>query len=116
MTLCPSCQSINIIKNGKTYYGKQNHKCKDCGRQFVLDNEYYIKCERRKRIKKALNERISLLGICRVFEVGLPWLLDFAESVWKAVPDDIDLTEAWLTKLRPTNSKVIGLQLDIALR
>ena len=80
MTLCPSCQSINIIKNGKTYYSNQNHKCKDCGRQFVLNNEHYIKSDRRKRIKKALNERISLLGICRVFEVSLPWLLDFAES------------------------------------
>jgi hypothetical protein len=27
-----------IVKNGKTYYGKQNHKCKDCNRQFVICN------------------------------------------------------------------------------
>ena len=32
---CPSCDSEHIVKNGRTRYGKPNHKCKDCGRQFV---------------------------------------------------------------------------------
>ncbi|PHN02381.1 IS1 family transposase [Flavilitoribacter nigricans] len=114
MILCPSCQSIKIVKNGKTYYGKQNHKCKDCGRQFVLNNRHYIKQGQREMIRKALNERISLLGICRVFSVSLPWLLDFAESVWKAVPMDIGLSESWLKKLRPKKAQLIVLQLDEA--
>lgn len=109
MTLCPSCQSIKLIKNGKTSYGKQNHKCKSCGHQFVFNNEHHIRSDRRKMISKALNERISLLGICRVFSVSLPWLLDFAESIWKAVSADIGLNESWLNKLRPNGAQVIGL-------
>ena len=30
MNHCPHCQSIKIVKNGKTYYGKQNYKCRSC--------------------------------------------------------------------------------------
>jgi insertion element IS1 protein InsB len=30
---CPGCGSTNISKNGKQK-GKQNHICKECGRQF----------------------------------------------------------------------------------
>ncbi|MBE9031392.1 IS1 family transposase, partial [filamentous cyanobacterium LEGE 11480] len=33
---CPSCQSTQVVKNGKIHNGKQNHKCRNCGRQFVL--------------------------------------------------------------------------------
>ncbi|MEZ4989818.1 MAG: IS1 family transposase [Saprospiraceae bacterium] len=114
MPICPSCQSIKIVKNGKTYYGKQNHKCKDCKRQFVLNNKHHITQEQREMIQKALNERISLLGICRVFDVSLPWLLDFAASVWKAAPVNIGLDELWLKKLRPKKAQLIVLQLDEA--
>lgn len=32
--ICPKCQSTNINKNGLKR-GKQNHICKDCGRQFI---------------------------------------------------------------------------------
>lgn len=31
---CPRCQSENYSKYGKTYYGKQRYRCRDCGRQF----------------------------------------------------------------------------------
>jgi insertion element IS1 protein InsB len=34
---CPSCSSQSISRNGLTRHGKQNYKCRDCGRQFVLD-------------------------------------------------------------------------------
>ncbi|WP_406603405.1 IS1/IS1595 family N-terminal zinc-binding domain-containing protein [Neolewinella aurantiaca] len=34
--------SGKVVKNGKTYYGKQNHKCKDCNRQFVTNNKHTI--------------------------------------------------------------------------
>jgi len=80
----------------------------------VLNNKHHIPEARRSLIQKALNERISLLGICRVFDVSLPWLLNFAESVWKAVPSDIGLTQVWLNRLRPKKSQLIVLQLDEA--
>lgn len=114
MLTCPDCHDCNIKKNGKTHYGKQNHKCKDCGRQFVKNNVHTIDESKKERIKKALNERISLRGICRVFEVGLTWLLGYAVQVWEEVPDDIGIDNKLLNKLRPENAQLIVLQLDEA--
>ena len=34
---CPACRSQQFKKNGHVHNGKQNHQCKDCGRQFVVD-------------------------------------------------------------------------------
>jgi len=33
--ICPTCGSDDVRKNGMTRRGKQNHKCRQCGRQFV---------------------------------------------------------------------------------
>ena len=32
-------KTINIVKNGKIHNGKQNYKCRDCGRQFVENRQ-----------------------------------------------------------------------------
>jgi insertion element IS1 protein InsB len=40
---CPTCGSHDISKNGMTRRGKQNHKCRDCGRQFVEDPQWQPK-------------------------------------------------------------------------
>ncbi len=37
--VCPSCDSGQVVWNGKTYYHKQNYKCNTCGRQFVANPE-----------------------------------------------------------------------------
>ena len=50
------------VKNGRTYYGKQNHKCKRCKRQFVAP-KVEKKLELKETVKKLLLERISLRGI-----------------------------------------------------
>jgi insertion element IS1 protein InsB len=71
---CPHCKLSHSKKNGHTHYGKQNHQCKGCGRQFVTDSQRITEDER-QRIKKLLLERISLCGICRVMGVSLRWLL-----------------------------------------
>jgi transposase-like protein len=34
---CPSCKSNRTVKNGRIQNGKQNYRCRDCGRQFVQD-------------------------------------------------------------------------------
>jgi predicted RNA-binding Zn-ribbon protein involved in translation (DUF1610 family) len=34
---CPKCGSYHTIKNGSTHNGKPKRKCKDCGRQFVIN-------------------------------------------------------------------------------
>jgi transposase-like protein len=32
---CPASGAQHFKRNGHTHNGKQNHRCKDCGRQFV---------------------------------------------------------------------------------
>jgi len=74
---CPNCYSMNIKKHGHIHNGKQNYRCKDCGRQFVLHPENKrISTETEGLIRRLLLERISLRGICRVVNVSLPcWSL-----------------------------------------
>jgi transposase-like protein len=36
---CPRCQSPNISRNGKKSNGKQKYLCKDCGRQFISNQD-----------------------------------------------------------------------------
>jgi insertion element IS1 protein InsB len=34
---CPRCGSKNVVNNGHTHSGKQNFKCQECARQFVME-------------------------------------------------------------------------------
>ncbi|WP_445301437.1 IS1/IS1595 family N-terminal zinc-binding domain-containing protein [Microcoleus sp. Pol10D4] len=34
---CPNCGCEEVSRNGQTRHGKQNYKCRECGRQFVLN-------------------------------------------------------------------------------
>ena len=56
---CPKCLSTNIKKNGSTHYGRQNHKCKACDRQFVFPNHHNISESVKEQIRKALKMRKS---------------------------------------------------------
>src|ERR1044071_1495704 len=78
---CPQCGSRWFKRNGHIHTGKQNHRCKLCGRAFVLEPENsVITEEQRILIERLLLERISLRGICRAVGVGLRWLLQFMAS------------------------------------
>jgi len=88
---CPSCNSTRTKKNGHIHNGKQNHRCKKCGRQFVQNPTQKLIPEKdRERIRKLLLERLSLLGICRVMSVSLRWLLGFIVSEYEQLPDDLN--------------------------
>ncbi len=83
---CPTCQSQQVVKNGKIHNGKQNHKCQDCGRQFVRDPQNKIISDETKRlIDKLLLERIPLAGIARVAEVSEPWLQQYVNRKYEQV-------------------------------
>ena len=110
MLICPDCYSCKIKKNGSTHYKKQNHKCKICNRQFVLNNKHTVKPDRRRRIKMALKERLSLRAICRVFEVSLNWLQSFARSLWQQTPSDLGLSKEHVTQVKKL--QVFGIQAD----
>ena len=75
---CPDCGSTNIVKNGKIHNGKQNHKCKDCSRQFVEDPQHKLIDKQTKTlIDKLLLEKIPLAGIARVADVSEVWLQQY---------------------------------------
>lgn len=89
-TCCPSCGSVAFKKNGINQYGDQNHKCLDCGKQFVLDpQQKLISEETRTLIRSLLLERLSLRGICRVTGVSKTWLLDFVKEAYSKTPSDL---------------------------
>ena len=112
MLTCPSCTSGKIIKNGKTHYGKQNHKCKDCGRQFVDNNHHTVTQDRRQYITALLKERISLRGICRSMGVSLNWLMSFAGTRWEQTPSDLGVKYDWLDTLTDEALQNVELQID----
>lgn len=89
---CPQCGSTCYKKNGHLPTGKQNYRCQRCGRQFVRQAEdCQITPEQRALIKRLLQERLSLRGICRAVEVSLPWLLSFVAACYEAAPDDLNI-------------------------
>ena len=88
---CPACDSIRTKKNGHIHNGKQNRRCKKCGRQFVENpRQKLISVEKREQIRNLLLERIPLRGICRAMGVSLGWLLGFIASEYEQLPDDLN--------------------------
>lgn len=88
---CPSCSSSCIKLNGHIHNGKQNHLCKDCGRQFVGHNsQKLINAAQKATIDKLLLEKISLTGIARVVEVSQVWLQGYISELYAAQPDDLN--------------------------
>jgi insertion element IS1 protein InsB len=96
---CPQCGSSKYKKNGHIHTGKQNHQCKDCGRQFVQAFEQYcIAQEKRALIERLLVERLSLRGICRAVGVTLKWLLGFLVQCFQALPDHLHVQPVTCTR------------------
>ncbi len=85
-TCCPLCGSFVFKKNGINQHGDQNHKCLECGRQFVLDPHNKIISEETKDlIRKLLIEKLPLRAICRVADVSKTWLLQFLKDEYSKV-------------------------------
>jgi transposase-like protein len=47
---CPECGSQQFKTNGHIHNGKQNHRCKDCGRQVVGDATKRVMDEEDRRV------------------------------------------------------------------
>ena len=83
---CPTCHSSHGVKNGSIHNDKQNHRCKDCGHQFVQDPQNKIIDEATKHlIDQLLLEKISLAGIARVAEVSEVWLQQYVNAKYQQV-------------------------------
>jgi transposase-like protein len=90
--VCPRCKSPKYKKNGHIHNGKQNHQCKDCGRQFVdCFEQDLVSDDTRALVERLLLERLSLRGICRAAGVKLKWLLGFIVTCFEALPDHLNV-------------------------
>ena len=83
---CPTCGSHDISKNGTTRRGKQNYKCRDCGRQFVEDPQWKPKDKDTfSLVELLLLEKIPLAGIARVTRVSGSWLQEYVNQAYAKV-------------------------------
>ena len=90
---CPNCQSTQVVKNGRIHNGKQNHKCRNCGRQFVENpQQKIISGETKQLIDKLLLEKLPLAGIARVCDVSEPWLQNYVNQKYETVPKQVDVS------------------------
>lgn len=89
---CPVCQSTHVVKNGSIHNGKQNFKCRECGRQFVQDPQNKIIAQPTKAlIDKLLLEKIPLAGIARVAGVSEPWLQSYVNEKYQNIPPQVSV-------------------------
>ena len=90
LAACPACDSTHIVKNGKIHNGKQNYKCRKCGRQFVQHPQNKtIDSTTNTLIDKLLLEKIPLAGIARVIGVSEPWLQHYVNEKYQSVPRQV---------------------------
>jgi len=43
----------------------------------------------KERICRSLLERVSLEGICRIFDISMPWLLRFMKKTFQSLPENL---------------------------
>jgi IS1 family transposase len=105
---CPRCEETDYKKNGKAHHGKQNYRCRCCGRAFLRElGRGRVSPEQQELVKKRLLERISLRGICRVVGVSLGWLLNYLVSLYEALPDHL------YVDLEQVNNSVLIQRLEV---
>jgi IS1 family transposase len=117
------------MKNGATRRGKQNYKCRDCGRQFVENPQW----QRRGKdstvmIDRLRLEKIPLAGIARVLKLSESWLQGYVNQCYKVVPRQVQVTpkpkgalsvqmdELWSFVDDKGNKQWVWLALDVTTR
>lgn len=90
---CPHCHGEYTVLNGKTYYGKQNYKCRNpnCRRQFVERKIDEVQDYKEELLSVLLLERISLRGIGRVLEKSLTWIYHRMKILWELLPKELPI-------------------------
>ena len=67
---CIKCNG-KCVKNGKLKSGKQQYKCKECGKQFTENAEKkYISHGEWEVVERLLLEKISIAGISRATKIS----------------------------------------------
>lgn len=105
MTTCPHCQSLYIVKKGKSHYGKQNYKCHNCHRQAVERKPEQLFS--REELLSLLLERLSLRAIACLLRVSVGWVVPRVKALWQEVDEALPLG-----KLEKTEVQVLCVEAD----
>ena len=117
--VCRVCGSSNIVKNGTNKCGHAQYHCKDCGVYRVLEPVRSHSKEEKDKILRTYQERASLRGLERIFEVSrqtvAKWLRsavkdlpDLKDTLLPAQPDDVlELDEVWSFVFRKSRKRWI---------
>ena len=104
---CTKCASTNIRRNGLSPAGKQKFHCKACNTYSTLEPDNGYSDEFKETVLKAYDEKSSMRGISRTFEISRPTLVRWiqkkvsslstlAKTLLPARSDDIlELDEVW---------------------
>ena len=93
MVSCTQCHSNQTVKNGKTHSGTQSYRCRNCGKQFVLNpKKGPISQETKEIIDRMLLERLSLAGIARVTRVSERWLQTYVNEKYEKTSKSVSHT------------------------
>ena len=76
--------------NGRSYYGKQNYKCRYCCRQAVERKPERLYCGD-ELLGSLLLERTSLRAIARILKVSLGWLVPRVKALWQQAGEQLPL-------------------------
>ncbi len=101
---CPKCQSLNLVKNGKTANKKQKYRCKNCRKQFITDYTYQG-CRpfiRSLILKMTLNSS-GIRDISRVLQISTNTVQKILLKQARKIPDarpptrakTVELDEFW---------------------
>jgi insertion element IS1 protein InsB len=117
------------MKNGTTRRGKQNYKCRDCGRQFVENPQWKRReADSTVMIDRLLLEKLPLAGIARVLQWSESWLQGYVNQCYKVVPRQVQVTpkpkgalrvqmdELWSFVDDKGNKQWVWLALDVTTR
>jgi len=120
---CRSCGSDNIIKNGTNRCGNPQYHCKECGVYRVLKPKVRHSQEKKEQILKACQERVSLRGIERIFNVCRQTVVKWVKAYVKTLPvladtlalyevgDVLEIDEMWSFVLNRAQKRWLWLAL-----
>ncbi len=122
---CPKCQSLNLVKNGKTANKKQKYLCKDCRKQFIT-NYTYQGCRtfiRSLILKMTLNSS-GIRDISRVLEVSTNTVQKLLLKESRKIPDvrvpthakTVELDEFWSFVQNKSNQRWTWLAITSSSR
>lgn len=79
---CPMCYSNQSVKNGRTRTGKQQFRCKNCGKHFIGFYSYCAyKSDINSQIIVLVKEGVGIRGIARILKISTSTLLRRIRSI-----------------------------------